>query len=439
MLAGLSQNLLAQSVVPLQSTRAVAPDSGQPLLDMAERLIKDGRGAQAYALLQKAERELIGDLRFDYLIGVAALDAGKPDMATLALSRVIAANPKHAGARVDLARAYIALGQKELARGELEGALEFDPPTATRKRIDDLLKDVRPVGKLTGYLAATAGYDDNFNHSTAQNQVYVPFFSSNIDLARDNVKRGAASGAVAAGLRYAYHLDSRAQVFAGLDASRRDLHNVSQFDTNFMGGYVGGGITSGRNDLKLVLQYARTEFGSDPDREIAAIAGEWNYALANGYHFGLGLRHAKVHHSKTGLNVFNHNANTIMANYAGPWSARTNGMIGLFAGVESGSNVNPYGEKQFFGAQIAGEYKLTSALSATAGVSAQRALWDGYNVAFQAVRADTRYDLNAGLNWRFQERWSLQPRYVHNENRSNIPIFTYSRNEVSLTLRHDWQ
>src|SRR5476649_1519848 len=77
----------------------------KPLRD-AEALMKDGKPAEAYALLKALEYDRAGEVRFDYLIGMAALDSGLPDKATIAFERSLAVNPDFAGARVGMARAY---------------------------------------------------------------------------------------------------------------------------------------------------------------------------------------------------------------------------------------------------------------------------------------------------------------------------------------------
>ena len=52
---------------------------------------------------------------FDYLLGVAALDSGHIEDAIIAFERVLAIVPGHAGAQMDLARAYYAAGSFDLA------------------------------------------------------------------------------------------------------------------------------------------------------------------------------------------------------------------------------------------------------------------------------------------------------------------------------------
>ena len=62
-------------------------------LGKADALMKQGKAAEAYSLLQPFEFEQSGNIKFDYLLGIAALDSGKPDKATLARPSRISAAP----------------------------------------------------------------------------------------------------------------------------------------------------------------------------------------------------------------------------------------------------------------------------------------------------------------------------------------------------------
>ena len=107
-------------------------------LDKADALMKQGKAAEAYSLLEPFEFEQSGNIRFDYLLGIAALDSGKPDKATLAFERVLAVDPNFAGARVDMGRAYYQLGDFTRAKTEFETVLTQNPPPAAKATIDNL-------------------------------------------------------------------------------------------------------------------------------------------------------------------------------------------------------------------------------------------------------------------------------------------------------------
>src|SRR5450759_92543 len=115
--------------------------SEKPLRD-AEALMKAGKPAEAYILLEPLEFDRSGEVRFDYLIGIAALDSGKPDKATLAFERVLAVDPNFAGARLDMARAYYQLGDLPRAKTEFETVAKQNPSEAARVTIQKYLDNI---------------------------------------------------------------------------------------------------------------------------------------------------------------------------------------------------------------------------------------------------------------------------------------------------------
>jgi len=116
------------AIAAAQPPERVAPLA--ELLGQAHELSAAGKAERAYELLASAEDEYIGEPRFDYALGRAALDAGYPARATLAFSRVLAVDPGHAGALIDTGRAYLALGNSQQARATFESLLALDPPPA---------------------------------------------------------------------------------------------------------------------------------------------------------------------------------------------------------------------------------------------------------------------------------------------------------------------
>ena len=81
------------------SARAQTLDLGQ-----VEAQIRAGEAEQAYQRLLLFEGRLAGRVRYDYLLGLAALESGRPADATFAFERVLTLNPDFPGARLDMAR-----------------------------------------------------------------------------------------------------------------------------------------------------------------------------------------------------------------------------------------------------------------------------------------------------------------------------------------------
>ena len=86
------------------------------ILDRAQRLIQQNNPQAAYQLLEPLESKRAGEVDFDYLFGIAALDSGHRERAVFALERVLAVNPNHAQARAEIARAYFEMGENENGR-----------------------------------------------------------------------------------------------------------------------------------------------------------------------------------------------------------------------------------------------------------------------------------------------------------------------------------
>ena len=70
---------------------------------------------------------------------------------------------------------------------------------------------------------------------------------------------------------------------------------------------------------------------------------------------------------------------------------------------------------------------------------AQIGHYDKVNPLFLRQREDRFYDLIAGLNMHLDDRWVLRPQVIYSRNISNIPIYSYDRTDVSLTVRRDFR
>lgn len=160
--------------------------ASEPDLANAGAMLKAGKAKESYSLLAPHEYEMAGNVEYDYLLGIAALDSGNPAMATLALERVLSVSPDHAGARLDLARAYFALGDIERAKTEFVAAQSQNPPPAAKKVIEQYLaaidKTQNPDISVTGYLEGTMGHDTNVNTATSSSQIFVPLFGASLKI-----------------------------------------------------------------------------------------------------------------------------------------------------------------------------------------------------------------------------------------------------------------
>ncbi len=157
------------------------------ILDNAAVLLQEKKSESAYRLLEKHEDDYAGWWEYDYLLGVAALESGKANLAIFALQRAMAMNPKLAGAHVDLGRAYYEVRDYVPAKKEFETVLLKRPNQIVEKvarrylkLIDRKIHSSRPVSRY--YLETVAGYDSNANSATDEK------FFNGFELSAENIK-----------------------------------------------------------------------------------------------------------------------------------------------------------------------------------------------------------------------------------------------------------
>ena len=154
------------------------------VLDEARELLGRQQAGAAYDLLSPLEGDRSGDPDFDYLLGIAALDAGLATQAIFALERVLAVDPTHDLARAAIAHAYLIVGERETARQEFETVQKVkDIPEAAQETFNKILAlmDQARVEEdrttISGYVDMSIGYDSNINSATDESQVPFPILA----------------------------------------------------------------------------------------------------------------------------------------------------------------------------------------------------------------------------------------------------------------------
>ena len=117
------------AALALQAGVAVADE----VTDKAKALLGANKGGEAYQLLEPLESARAGEVEFDFLLGISALEIGQNTRAVFALERVLAMEPGNARARAEIARAYLALGETKTAAQEFE-TVQRDGSSIPRRR-----------------------------------------------------------------------------------------------------------------------------------------------------------------------------------------------------------------------------------------------------------------------------------------------------------------
>lgn len=441
-------------------------DTYEKLLRDAETLIRSGKPAAAYTLLESLEFEHAGEVRFDHLIGIAALDSRKPDKATLAFERVLAVNPDFPDARFDMGRAYYQLGDLPRARTEFVMALKQNPSEKVRASIDKYLSEITSLQTgvqtlITGYVEGTVGHDSNVNNSTSQSQVQIFDGSiwTNVPLDPTNVKSSDNYYGMAGGGAVTHRQNNNLSLYAGVDLRHRGNRTQKYVDTLELNARAGVMIVEkvdrlriemlgGRYTLDGSANYDSTGFNADwrhmynPSDQLSIFAQYAQYRYDDPYMkpndidqqaIGLGWLHILA----DGRSSLSGSVHYGTENDVSPIITINDPAFGTITPNPSGGRND--GDKRFRGIRAGGSAFINKTIALFSSVGIQVGDYDKVNYNFLRQRRDRFYDMNLGLDWHWENLWALRPQIKYFRNVSNIPIYAYDRMDVSLTVRREFR
>ncbi|HEX4333133.1 MAG TPA: tetratricopeptide repeat protein [Usitatibacter sp.] len=441
------------------SLEVFAQDS--PALENARRLLNAGNARQAYQDLSALQDKMTGMPEFDYLLGVAALDSGHIDDAIIAFERVLAVVPTHAGAQMDLARAYYAAGSFDLAEAAFRRLRDENPPPAALIAINRYLEAIQARKLLTqagwsGYGELGLGYDSNltgvpgnFGAAAAQS-----FNIIGIEATGNSIKRSAWFAQGAIGGEYHTPLSRGWSLFGGGEARGRVYNKEDDFD--IVQGEVHGGaaLNAGDNQYRATAAYSPfSQKGAAPgdpqptnDRRIGGIALDWRHSLNTKMQAGLGLQVNSIRFPRNEIENFNQLFLT--ASWLQSFERKGSPLLYLTAFVsddhanhsfDNGVNGTSTKSKNLAGLRSYLQYSLSPTLSVFNGLGViYRRDKDDFARSTEIQKGrDTYAEATIGVGWQFREKCALRVQALFSRNDSNVDIYDFNRNEFSSTIRCD--
>ena len=438
------------------SMAALADD---PVLESARRLLASGNAKQAYTELSAAQDKMTGMPEFDYLLGVAALDSGKTEDAIIAFERVLALIPNHAGAQMDLARAYYAAGSFDLAEAAFLKLRAANPPPAAQIAINRYLDAIQTRKKQTtagwsAYGELGLGYDSNItgvpqNFGVAAQQA---FNLVGIEATGNSVKRSAGFAQGAIGAEYHAPLARGWSWFAGGELRGRIYQRESDF--NIASGDVHGGaaLNAGDDQYRVGASYSpflqKGAAPGDPqptnDRRMGGVSFDWRHAVDTRTQVGVGLQVNNIRFPKNRVEDLNqvYIAGSILKSFERTGSPLL--YLTAFAtedradrDFENGVAGTSTKSKNLGGLRSYLQYSITPKLSVFNGLGViYRKDKDEFARSTEVAKGKDVYaEVSLGLGWQFRDKCALRLQYAYSHNSSNIDIYDFNRSEISSTIR----
>ncbi|MBF0588241.1 MAG: tetratricopeptide repeat protein [Magnetococcales bacterium] len=400
-----------------------------------------------YQALAELEDQLAGEPSYDYLLGIAALQSGKPAQAILALERLAIVAPENSEGKLALAAAYLQMG--EMTR--LQDILKSIDPSAlspeSRSTWESLLQRLELANSKppaanqrsawNGYLRLTSGYDDNLNSGMDSDPTKLyPGISAalvNQMLPREDPFLGLR-GLV----QWRRRLTPNWSLFADLSAEQRRPIDETNYETTTLAGHLSLNWSRHQNRITAQAGFGNTWMSANTQQRAPEASLQWTRDWDKGRSTSL-FTQGSINRYR---NNPDYNNKRWLAGFVQrhPWNNPLQNLhlqLGAYGGqMLSDNNATGADRYTIAGFHFGSEAPLTEKLRLFL-----RAGWE--KRAYQQApiypltrrQEDRRLDLSGGINVQFNKSWSLNLRHDRVSNHSSNPLDAYSRDVSSLNLQ----
>ncbi len=408
----------------------------------AKELLQSGKAGEAFELLQAQSTEYGGDPEFDLLLGMAANQAGRPDQALFALERVLIAQPQNHRARLELARAYLALGDYDSARRELATLRADRPPAdissgAERLSAEIDRQDTELKSRQRAYVDLKFGNDSNVSSATSAASVTLPGGQVILlnDESRERDDEFMESGF---GASIEQPLSPTHTLFFSVSASQRNNFQEKLFNTRLLGLKTGLSLALGQNQFRLSLQFDEYDVADRTLSRFRAIIPEWSRPVS--------AQDWISAYGQVGRLAYSGQSSRDMDSvlFGGGWthafSARGGLLnLGIYYGNDDARNDNgKFNGRDYYGVSLGLRWNPFPRHTPYITLIAQKTDYDATHPDFAQTRSDDLYQATLGWRWQPAAAWSFNAEARYNHNNSNIPLFEYDRTLLTLDARYDF-
>lgn len=402
---------------------------------------------KAYALLEPEADARAGEPEFDYLLGIAALDSGRATVAVFALERVLLAQPDNAGARAELARAHLRLGEHDQARHEFENVKRSELPASVERTIDDYLAALElAAGRAQTvydiFVQTGLGYDENVNAATDVSQVAVPVLGGLLlSLDRTGRETDSAIWNIAAGFGVSTPVfnNEALRFFGRIRYDERLALDQNEFATRTFGGNGGYRYSVGPHQFSLGAQVQRFYVDGDPNRDLFGGTLQWQYSLSKRTQITAFGQAAALRFPGQEVRDVDRYTGGIGVAHAFDVRGQPVLFFSGYGGTEDEvEEQRPDQGRTLWGLRLGGQYSLTRKLVAYGNFSFEDSDYGRFDPIFLESRDDEFFDVTAGLRFALSRHWSIRPEVRYSENDSTLVVNDYDRINVMVYIRNDF-
>ena len=419
---------------------SAAPAPAAPLDDI-HAAVESNRSADAWSLCATIHRDATPAA--DLWCGIAAVDTGHVGEGVLALERYTLLNPDDARGRLELARAYFYAGDDRRSREEFEAVRALDPPADVRAGIQRYLDAL--TSREAQYLPHLAAYVEAGSATTAMPTPACPgrhraAGAGRVTVADVGVQQGDGFGYLAGSIQYTHPVAPGGALFIGGAGTGNFYFNESEFNLAQVAVNAGGTFRSDANTFALTYQYGEILLDGDNYRSSNGVALEWRRQVDPTTTVSVTPQVARIDYS--GANDVRDSDFAALGVgvrhiWLGAWQPVLNASV--YGGRERDLRDRPDLGRDVYGANADVTVSPSPFWALNAGFVYLRSNYDGDTPLLDTTRHDDNFVASLGALYLIDRNWSARLEYQYQRNRSNLELYDYSRNLVTVKVRYEFK
>lgn len=420
------------------------PAYADDLLQQAEQLLSQQKGAEAYALLAPQEDQRAGDPGYDVLLGRAALASGRHTEAAFAFERCLAVDPKNGPCRINMAQAHMLMGETESARLELKTIEQYSPPPEVQALVSQYMgllatQEQKKERQVQVFAQLGLGHDSNVNSATDARQVAIPLFGNLLfDMLPGSREQDDNYAQLEAGANLRQSVSPAWSLLADASVSQRLHQDIDALDSLILQASAGGAWRTGASQVVLKATAQDYQLDGDDYRQILGGMVQYIHSPSDITQVSAFLQVADIGYDAQPTRDARRDTLGVAWSQALSWWRQPVVYAGLYGGQENLDDaVSRALENRFTGLRLGGGVALSGKLQLNASLSLEDRQYEADDLLFQTARDDRQTDLSLGLAYRLGKHVSIRPNYTYTDNDSNIVINDYQRHVVSVDIRYE--
>jgi len=397
----------------------------------------------AFEYAKSIEDSYIGDTRFDFYFGLAAINTGHSQIASFAFERILLEKPNAPRVQLELARAYFYLKNFESSKKLFEQVLALKPPAQVEQKLRTFLSAIEQQQNeqdihFSTSVGVSVGFDDNANSATSAGEFDFLFGPLTVSASLEPESQKQSDQFIEADITLNINkpINQQDSQYLTLSYEKRANESSTDFDTDTFG--IGGGFVweRGSNRYRLPLSVQSLFVGNEDTRNTMSMGFDWTHALSSQANFltfmqGSAIRYPELSEKNTDLGLAG-----VGFSYSFP-ILPLNVLTSFIVGDDHARQVSSNG-KEFVGVRAGFQYQAAPKLFCLFSANVQRSVYHDQGIYVER-RKDWLADTTLSMRWHVSRELYAKAELSYTDNHSNVAIFDYDRFQSLVGVNYTFE